>query len=126
MEKEKRNKLFKFVCIPLRILIIVLLVLFSSNGVFRSVAAVLCFMVFATFSIKYINKDMVGGFGGYAWWHSNRPWHALFYLTTGILLVLEYEWAGYVLVPDVLLGIVTYTLKENANVQELKDTIPEI
>ena len=124
MDQERRNKLFKFVCIPMRILIIVLLVLFASNDRFRSIAAVLCFMVFATFSVKYMNKDMVGGFGGHVWWHSNRPKHALLYLATGILLLLKFEWAGYVLIADVLLGIYSYSRKESNDSEEVKDTIP--
>ena len=121
MDQETRNKLFKFGCLPMRILIIVLLVLFASNGTFRSYAALLCFIVFATFSVKYFSKDMVGGFGGYAWWHSNRPKHAILYLATGILLLFEFEWAGYVLIADVLLGIYSYNNKKSKDLEEVKD-----
>ena len=104
----------------MRILIIVLLVIFAQNDIFRSVAAVLCFMVFATFSVKYFNNDKVGGFGGQVWWHSNRPKHAALYLTTGILLILKFEWAGYILVADVILGIYTYCTKETVkSIEEL-------
>ena len=125
MDQERRNKLFKFACIPMRILIIVLLVMFASNDTFRSVAAVLCFIVFATFSAKYLSKDMVGGFGGHAFWHPNRPKHALLYLTTGILLLLGFEWAGYVLIVDVLLGIYSYSVKETAkDIEKFNDSIP--
>jgi hypothetical protein len=72
-----------------------------------------------------LSKDMVGGFGGYAFWHENRPKHALLYLTTGILLLLEFEWAGYVLIADVLLGIYSYSVKETSkDIEEFKDSIP--
>lgn len=92
---------------------------------FRSIAAVLCFIVSATFSVKYFNKDMIGGFGGHAWWHENRPKHAILYLSTAILLILGFEWGGYVLIADVLLGIYSYSVKETAkDVEEFKDTIP--
>ncbi len=109
----------------MRILIIVLLVLFASNDTFRYVASGLCFLVASTFSAKYIRKDMVGGFGGDAFWHPNRPKHAFLYLTTGILLFLGYEWAGFVLIPDVILGIYSYSVKETAkDIVEFKDSIP--
>ena len=64
MEQETRNRLFKFACIPMRILIIVLLVLFAKYERSRIAASALCFLVAATFSAKYLSKDMVGGFGG--------------------------------------------------------------
>ena len=121
MDQERRNKLFKFACIPMRILIIVLLVLFASNGMFRYIAAGLCFLVAATFSAKYLSKDMVGGFGGHAFWHPNRPKHALLYFTTGILLLLGFEWSGYILIADVLLGIYSYSVKETAKSIEALD-----
>ena len=127
MDQKTRNRLFKFACIPMRILIIVILVLFAKYERFRSIAAVLCFIVFATFSVKYLNKDMIGGFGGHVWWNNNRPKHAFLYLTTGILLLLEYEWAGYVLIADVLLGIYSYSVKEvSKDIDEFKDSIPVI
>ena len=91
---------------------------------FRLIAAVLCLIVSATFSVKYFNKDMVGGFGGVAWWANNRPKHAILYLATGILLLLEFEWAGYVLIADVLLGIYSYSFKEAVgDIEEFKDTL---
>ena len=125
MEQETRNRLFKFACIPMRILIIVLLVLFAKYERSRIAASALCFLVAATFSAKYLSKDMVGGFGGFAFWHENRPKHALLYLTTGILLLLEFEWAGYVLIADVLLGIYSYSVKETSkDIEEFKDSIP--
>lgn len=104
----------------MRILIIVLLVLFASNDTFRYIASGLCFLVASTFTTKYIRKDMVGGFGGFAWWHPNRFKHALLYLLTGVLLLLEYEWAGYILAADVCIGIYSYCLKETArNIETL-------
>ena len=70
---------------------------------------------------------MVGGFGGFAWWANNRPKHAILYLATGILLLLEFEWAGYVLIADVLLGIYSYSVKEGVkDIDDFKDTIPVI
>jgi len=58
---------------------------------------------------------MVGRtFGGFAWWHPNRLKHAFLWLTTGFLLLLDYEWAGYVLIADVFIGVYSYSLKENA------------
>ena len=125
MKPETRNTFFKFACIPIRILILVLLVLFASNDTFRYIATGLCFLVAATFTTKYIRKDMVGGFGGHAWWHPNRLKHAFLYLTTGVLLLLGYEWAGFVLIGDVCIGIYSYSLKETAkSVEEFKDSIP--
>jgi len=121
MNQQTRNLLFKFACIPMRILIIVSLVIFASNNIFRSVAAVLCFMVFATFSVKYFNNDKVGGFGGQVWWHANRPKHALLYLTTGILLILKFEWAGYILAADVFIGVYSYCTKETVKTIEELD-----
>ena len=125
MDEAKRNRLFKFACIPMRILIIVLLVLFAKYERTRIAASALCFLVASTFTVKYIWKHMVGGFGGYAFWHPNRPKHALLYLTTGILLLLGFEWAGYVLIADVLLGIYSYSFKETAkDIEQFKDSIP--
>ena len=121
MNQETRNRLFKFACIPMRIVIIVLLVLFASNDTFRYVASGLCFLVASTFSAKYTRKDMVGGFGGFAWWHPNRLKHAFLYLTTGILLFLGYEWAGYILAADVIIGVYSYSLKETAKSIETLD-----
>lgn len=121
MEQKTRNLLFKFICIPLRSLIIVLLVLFASNDTFRYIASGLCFLVASTFTTKYIRKDMVGGFGGHAWWHPNRLKHAFLYLLTGVLLLLEYEWAGYILAADVFIAVYSYLLKETAKSIEQLD-----
>lgn len=112
MEQETRNCLFKFGCIPMRILIIVFLVLFFQYETFRYVAIALCFIVSLTFITKYIRKDMVGGFGGDVWWHSNRLKHAMLYMITGFLLLFELEWAGYILSLDIFIGGYSYILKE--------------
>ena len=115
MDQERRNKLFKFVCIPLRILIIVLLILFAKYDTFRYIASGFCFFLSVDFITRYVRKDMVGRtFGGFAWWHPNRLKHAFLWLTTGFLLLLDYEWAGYVLIADVFIGVYSYSLKENA------------
>jgi len=124
MNQERRNWLFKCGCIPMRILIIVLLVLFAKHDPFRYVAAGLCFLVGLTFSTKYIRKDMIGGFGGFAWWHPNRLKHAFLYLATGVLLLLNYSWAGYVLIADVFIGVYSYSLKETVKEIENLD-IPD-
>lgn len=121
MNQETRDKLFKFACIPIRILIVVFLLIFANDKTFRYVAAGLCFLVNITFATKFIRNDMVGGFGGFAWWHHNRLKHAFFYLTTGILLLLDYEWAGVVLAADVFLGIYSYSAKETAKSIEQLD-----
>ena len=115
MEQETRNRLFKFICIPLRILIIVLLVLFASNDTFRYIASGICFFLSADFTTKYMQKRMVGTlFGGFAWWHPNRLKHAFLFLLTGVLLLLKYEWAGYILAGDVCIAVYSYSLKETA------------
>ena len=57
---------------------------------------------------------MIGGFGGFAWWHPNRLKHAFLYLATGVLLLLNYSWAGYVLIADVFIGVYSYSLKQTA------------
>ena len=126
MNQETRNRLFKFVCIPLRILIIVILVFFAKYETFRYVATGLCFFISVDFVTRYLRKDMVGrAFGGFAWWHTNRLKHAFLWLTTGVLLLLEYEWAGYILIADVFIGVYSYSLKEGVkDIDEFKDTIP--
>jgi hypothetical protein len=122
MEQQTRNFLFKFICIPLRSLIIVLLVLFASNDTFRYVASGICFFLSLDFIRRYVQKRMVGRlFGGFAWWHPNRLKHAFLFLATGVLLLLEYEWAGFVLIADVLLGIYSYSFKETAKSIEQLD-----
>jgi len=113
MNQQTRNRLFKFACIPVRILILVLLILFAKYDTFRYVAAGLCFLVANTFTTKYLSKDMVGAFGGFAWWHNNRLKHAFLYALTGVFLILGYEWAGYVLILDVAIGLYSYNLKDS-------------
>ena len=70
---------------------------------------------------RYIRKDTVGRlFGGFAWWADNRLKHAFLYLLTGVLLLLEYEWAGYILAADVFIAVYSYSLKETArDIQDL-------
>ena len=121
MEQKTRNLLFKFICIPLRILIIVLLVLFASNDTFRYIASGICFFLSLDFTNRYIQKGMTGRlFGGFAWWAPNRLKHAFLYLLTGVLLLLEYEWAGYILAADVFIAVYSYSLKETArDIQDL-------
>ena len=119
-----RNRLFKFVCIPIRILILVLIVLFAKYDTFRYIATGLCFLVALTFTTKYIRKDMVGGFGGFAWWHTNRLKHALLYMATGIVLLLDYEWAGYILIAEVFIAVYSYSLKETTRNKETFNEIP--
>ena len=121
MEQKTRNLLFKFICIPLRSLIIVLLVLFASNDTFRYIASGICFFLSLDFTNRYIQKGMVGRlFGGFAWWAPNRLKHAFLYLLTGVLLLLEYEWAGYILAADVIIAVYSYSLKETArDIQDL-------
>lgn len=122
MEQETRNFLFKFICIPLRSLIIVLLVLFAKYDTFRYIASGICFFLSLDFIRRYVQKRMVGTlFGGFAWWHPNRLKHAFLYLLTGVLLLLEYEWAGYILAADVCIGIYSYCLKETARDIETLD-----
>lgn len=125
MNQETRNKLFKFGCIPTRIAIIVLIVLNAKNDLFRYIAAAYCFLTSIVFIIKYYRQDMIGGFGGVAWWASNRPKHALLFLATANLLLLDFNWAGYVLIADVLLGIYSYNVKETASdLEEFSNSIP--
>lgn len=111
MDQQTRDRLFALGCLPARILIVVLLIIFATHETFRIAGASLCIIVSLTFTTKYLRRDMIGGFGGVAWWHVNRLKHAALYMTTGILLLLGYEWAGCVLIADVLMGVYAYTHK---------------
>ncbi len=111
MNQETRNKLFKRLCIPIRILIILFMILLADIDIYRYSFAVIAIVISVRFSAKYSLKDMVGGFGGHAWWHENRLKHAFLWGLVGVLLIWDIRWAGYILILDVLIGIISYKLK---------------
>lgn len=106
-----RKKIFLRLCLPMRILVLVLIILLSEDNSFRRFFGVSTLLVCFTFIYKYLKADMIGYFGGDAWWHENRLKHASIWGLTGILLLSGFEWAGFVLIADVLLGIVSYSLQ---------------
>tara|TARA_B110000858_G_C17809931_1_gene480527 strand:+ start:12792 stop:13133 length:342 start_codon:yes stop_codon:yes gene_type:complete len=102
---EYRTKLFYFGCVPVRIAIATIFLL----GINPKVGPVSIFGILATFMaigflVNHYNNKKTGFFGGNAWWHGFRPFHAGLWTIVAILLFFDARYAGILVLYDLLPG----------------------
>lgn len=103
---EYRTKLFYFGCVPARVSIAVIFLL----GINPKVGPISIFGILTTlmaigFLVNHCNNKKTGFFGGNAWWHDFRPFHAGIWSLISILLFFDVRYAGMLVLYDVLPGI---------------------
>ena len=112
---ENRKRLFRFVCVPVRIAIATLFVLLlhyddTNTSAIRTIIvtylSITAFFFGVNFVRTFVGNKTVGGFGGYEWWHELRPVHIGIYVTTAVLIALKVKYAAAILYLDVVIGSV--------------------
>ena len=102
-----RTKLYYFGCVPVRIATAILILL-GINPMVQGVSIFGC--IAAIFSLGFVRKhfrnDKVGFFGGEVWWHHFRKFHAAIWALVSLLLFLDVNWVGFIILYDILPGII--------------------
>jgi len=104
---ERRTKLFYFGCVPARIAIAIILLLGINpmvSGV--SIFGCIALAIAVGFLVNHIRHKEIGFFGGQAWWHSFRRFHAGVWLIISILLFFNVQFAGVLVLYDLVPGII--------------------
>ncbi len=109
---NNNDRLFLFVCIPVRLLLVYLVLDVIPHNIlqYMSIAGFIIFISFMKQFIDYKEGDK-GFFKGPVWWNNARPVHALLYLSAAILALVQPKDAWIPLLIDVLFGLCMYTCK---------------
>ena len=103
---EYRTKLFYFGCVPARLAIAVIFLLgINPKAGPVSIFGVLTALMAIGFLVNHYNNKRTGFFGGNAWWHDFRPFHAGLWTIISILLFFDVQYAGILVLYDLLPGI---------------------
>lgn len=104
---EYRTKLFYFGCVPARLVIATVLLL-GINPMVSGVSVFGCIVLLMSigFLINHVQHKKVGFFGGRAWWHAFRRFHAGVWLIVSILLFLDVRFAGIFIMYDLIPGVI--------------------
>lgn len=101
-----RTKLFYFGCVPARVAISVIILLGVNPKVGPiSIFGILTAFMAIGFFINHYNHKKTGFFGGNAWWHEFRPFHGGIWLLISTLLFFNVQYAGILVLYDVIPGI---------------------
>lgn len=102
------------ICIPIRLSIgiFVLWLGYNYNYISRFLAIYTAITTLGHLE-RVIRDPKFGMSGGPMWWSRVRYIHVLLWFTTTILLALGFEWAGYFLIGDAILGIISGILHYN-------------
>ena len=104
---EYRTKLFYFGCVPARLAIATILLL-GINPMVSGVSILGCITLAMAigFIVNHVRHKKTGFFGGRAWWHDFRKFHAVLWLITSILLFLDIRFAGVLIIYDLIPGVI--------------------
>ena len=110
MEDKKRIILFLCCCLVVRSLFVVLAK--SGKPTVLKIMAIVALLISAGFVRQFfVNPTKPGAFGGQPWWNNLRPVHGLLYALFAILALSKYhDKAWLVLLIDVILGLVAFTI----------------
>ena len=102
-----KKKLFYSGCVPARVAIATVLI-FGINPMVSGVSIFGCIALLMSlgFFINHCRHKKVGIFGGEVWWHDFRPFHAGIWLIVGILLFFDVQYAGILVLYDLIPGII--------------------
>ena len=104
---EYRKKLFYFGCVPVRITISVIILLGINPMVYGvSIFGSIALLMSMGFLWNHIQHKKVGFFGGTAWWHDYRKFHAGIWIIISLLLFLKIHFAGVFVLYDLIPGII--------------------
>lgn len=92
LDKWTRSLLFLLVCTPIRLLIAWIPILFNLSNNILLLYGIILYLIGKSFIVLYFGNYRLNApeGGGNTWWHSFRIVHALFYCTSGILIVLKW------------------------------------
>lgn len=104
---QYRTKMFYFGCVPARLLIATVLLLgvnpkISGVSIFGCIALLMA----CGFLVNHFREKKIGFFGGEAWWHDFRRFHAVLWVITSFLLFFNVKYAGVIVLYDVLPGVI--------------------
>ena len=104
---EYRTKLFYFGCVPAR-LSLAILFLVGINPMVSGVSIFGCITLLMAcgFIVNHIQEKKMGFFGGEAWWHDFRRFHALFWLIISAMLFVDFQYAGVLVLYDLVPGLI--------------------
>ena len=103
---EYKTKLFYFGCVPARLAIAVIFLLGINPKVGPvSIFGILTALMAIGFLVNHYNNKKTGFFGGNAWWHEFRPFHSGIWFLISLLLFFDVQYAGVLVLYDVLPGI---------------------
>ena len=104
---QYRTKLFYFGCLPARVTIATILLLginpmVSGVSIFGCIALIMAI----GFVVNHFRNKEIGFFGGKAWWHDFRRFHAGVWFIVSVLLFLDVRFAGVIILYDLIPGII--------------------
>ena len=100
-----RTKLFYFGCMPARIAIATIFLIGINPKIGPvSIFGILTAFMAIGFLINHWNNKKIGFFGGNAWWHDFRPFHAGLWAIISLLLFFDVQYAGVLVLYDLLPG----------------------
>ena len=102
----KQQKLFLFLCIPFRILLVILAKYISPN--YLPYLGYISLIIATGFASIYLTNSRKTGpevFGGQIWWNYLRPIHSLLYFAFAYNAIVGNNSAWMYLLADVILGI---------------------
>ena len=106
MDKKNRMLMFFFGCVVARLAIIYMAKLASPK--YLKLLAIPALLIGISFIYQSIKHKKKGAFGGKAWWHSLRNFHALLWILFAILAMKKVKKAYIVLVIDLIAGIIAF------------------
>ena len=114
--QNSRKQLFRFGCVPARLLIASVLFYAletDDTGNAKLVTQIYLFTTAFIFTINMIRTILgtktLGGFGGKVWWNELRYVHIIIYTLTAILVSLDVRYSILILYLDVIIGAVLST-----------------
>jgi hypothetical protein len=104
---QYRTRLFYFGCVPARVGAATIILL-RINPMVSGISIFGCITILMTlgFIINHVRHKQNGFFGGRAWWHEFRKFHAVIWLAVSMLLFLDIHFAGILIIYDLLPGLI--------------------
>ncbi len=101
-----RTKLFYSGCIPARLAIATIFLLGINPKLGPvSIFGILTLLMSIGFLVNHYNNKKIGFFGGNAWWHDFRPFHAGLWAIISMLLFFDVRYAGVLVLYDTIPGL---------------------
>ena len=112
----KQQKLFLFLCIPFRILLVILAKYISPNYLpYLGYISLIIAIGFASIYLTNSRKTGPEVFGGQIWWNYLRPVHSLLYFLFAYNAIIGNKQSWIFLLSDVVIGLISFLIYHYVN-----------